>query len=453
MIIPGKDWGGRSIVSNSAETLFLRVLLSGVAIGASVLISRGLGPEGRGQYYLPIVAAATMVAICKLGLEQANVFLLGTRGLSGDRLSGQNGLVAFAMGGLGLVLLLLSPSVLPALFADTSMVLMLLAGLTIPFSLHAQFSAGLLTLQGQVTWQFRASLLAGVVQVALLLGLFLTRWFHLGPVLGVNLATIVLTWGLTVWALDGERTTWIRWDPVLLRDTLKQSLLLHLGMLLFFLHLRLDMFMVKAMVGTTALGHYSLSVVLAETVLLATDSLAIAVLPHQMGTTLKEAAALALRGARANGLLGMGVVSLWAAAGIAVIRVFFGPAFAPAYLPLAGLLPGMLFLGMQRMCGAPALRAGRPGRITAIYALSLLCNVALNLWWIPNWGPLGAAVASSISYGLGAVLFLAWTARLAGAPLSDGIVPRTSDLLSFWRATVESIRVLQDTYSAKRQAP
>ncbi|MGH7394711.1 MAG: polysaccharide biosynthesis C-terminal domain-containing protein, partial [Candidatus Methylomirabilales bacterium] len=366
-----------------------------------MLISRGLGPEGRGQYYLPIVAAGTMVAICKLGLEQANVFLLGTRGLSVDRLSGQNGLVAFAMGGLGLVLLLLSPSVLPALFADTSMVLMLLAGLTIPFSLHAQFSAGLLTLQGQVTWQFRASLLAGVVQVALLFGLFFTRWLHVGPVLGVNLATIALTWGLTVWVLDGGRTTWVRWDPGLLWDTLKQSLLLHLGMLLFFLHLRLDMFMVKAMVGTTALGQYSLSVVLAETVLLATDSLAIAILPRQMGNSLEEAASVALRGARTNGLVSMGVASLWAAAGIAVIRVFFGPAFAPAYLPLVGLLPGMVFLGMQRMCGAPALRAGRPGRITAIYALSLLCNVALNLWWIPNWGPLGAALASSISYGLG----------------------------------------------------
>ena len=453
MIVPGKGGDERSIVSDSAETLLLRALLSVVGFGASVLISRGLGPEGRGEYYLPVVAAGTMVAFCKLGLEQANVFLLGTRGLSIDRLSGQNGLVAFAMGGLGLVLLLLSPSVLPALFADTSMVLMLLAGLTIPFSLHAQFSAGLLTLQGQVTWQFRASLLAGVVQVALLFVLFFTRWLHVGPVLGVNLATIALTWGLTVWVLDGGRTTWVRWDPGLLWDTLKQSLLLHLGMLLFFLHLRLDMFMVKAMVGTTALGQYSLSVVLAETVLLATDSLAIAILPRQMGNTLEEAASVALRGARTNGLVGMGVASLWAAAGIAVIGVFFGPAFAPAYLPLVGLLPGMVFLGMQRMCGAPALRAGRPGRITAIYALSLLCNVALNLWWIPNWGPLGAALASSISYGLGGVLFLAWTARLARAPLSEGIVPRSSDVLSLWRATVWGIQLLQHTYFGKKRVP
>lgn len=444
---------GRSIASESTETLLLRVGLSVVGFGASVLISRGLGPEGRGTYYLPVVAAATTVAFCKLGLEQANVFLLGTRGLPVDRLSGQSGLVSLGMGGLGLALLLLAPSVLPALFADTPTILLLLAGLTVPFSLHEQLSAGLLTLRGQVTWPFRAALLAGLLQLALLVGIFLSPWFGVAPVLAVNLASVVMAWSLTVWVLRAGRNSWIRWDPTLLRDTLKQSLLLHLGMVFFFLHLRLDMFMIKAIVGTAALGQYSLSVVLAETVLLATDSLAIAILPRQMGNTLEEAASVALRGARTNGLLGIGVASLWAAAGIAVIRVFFGPAFAPAYLPLVGLLPGMVFLGMQRVCGGPALRAGRPGRITAIYAFCLLCNGALNLWWIPTWGPLGAALASSVSYGLGALLFLVWTARLAKAPLSAGMVPRSADLLSLWRAIVGGLHALQQAYFAKKRVP
>jgi O-antigen/teichoic acid export membrane protein len=225
--------------------------------------------------------------------------------------------------------------------------------------------------------------------------------------------------------------------------------MLHLGTALFFLHLRLDMFMVNGIVGTAALGQYSLSVMLAETVLLMTDSLGIAVLPRQMGNTLEEAALLALRGARANALLGIGLASLWAAGGMVVIRVFFGSQFTPAYLPLLALLPGMVFLGMQRMSGAPALRTGRPEIITAIYAVSLLCNGTLNLWWIPTWGPVGAALASSVSYGLGTVLFLGWIARLAGVSLSEGLVPKRSDLVSLWQALGESMQVVQQTYLAK----
>jgi len=451
VIFSQKTEGGGSILSDSAETFFLRLLLSAVGLGASVLISRGLGVEGRGEYYLPIVTAGTLVTFCKLGLEQSNVFLLGTRRLSIDRLSGQNGLVAVVMGGLGTLGVLLAPLVLPALFADTPLVFLVLAGLTIPFALHTQFSAGLLTLEGEVTWQFRAALLASVMQVALLVGFFFSRWFDVNLVLGVNLATTVVTWGLTVRVLTARSTAWVRWDVGLLWITLRQSLLLHLGMVLFFLHLRLDMFMVKGFVGAAALGQYSLSVMLAETVLLLTDSLGIAVLPRQMGNTLEQAAGLALRGARTNALLGIGVASLWAAGGMVVIRVFFGSEFTPAYLPLIVLLPGMVFLGMQRMCGGPALRTGRPEIITAIYALSLLCNGMLNLWWIPTWGPLGAAVASSVSYGLSAVLFLVWTARLAGVPVSEGMVPRRSDLASLWYALGESLQVVQRTYFLKNK--
>jgi O-antigen/teichoic acid export membrane protein len=443
VIVQGDDKRGRSIASDSAETLLLKVIISVLGLGASVLISRGLGPDGRGAFTLPIVVAGTAVAAGKLGLEQANVFLLGTERLSVRRLSGQNGLVALVMGVLGVLGMQLAAPAFPSLFADIPFALVLLAGLTIPFSLHAQFSAGLLTLLGCVTWQFWASCMAGLMQVGLLLGLFFSRWFAVGPILAVNLAAVALTWALTVGRFErGERLR-VVWDPALLGHTLRQSLFLHLGMVLLFLHFRLDMFMIKGMAGTTALGHYSLSVALAETVLLATDSLAIAVLPRQMGTTIAEAAGLALQGARVCLLLGVGLAALWTVLGTAVIGICFGGLFAPAYPPLVGLLPGMVFLGMQRMCGGPTLRAGEPARITAIYAFSLLVNGALNLWWIPVWGPLGAALASSVSYGVGAALFLAWTARVAGVRLVRGVIPTGADLASVRRAVGEGVRALQ----------
>lgn len=451
MIVPQERDAGRSIVSDSAATFLLKVLLFGLGSATSVLLSRGLGPEGRGVYYLPVIAAGTMVALCKLGLEQANVFLYGTRGLSIGRLSGQNGLVALGMGVLGAVGLLLAPSLLPSVFVSTPRTFIVLAGLAVPFSLHTILATGLLNLQGRVTWPYRAAVLGSAAQVVLLLALVQFRLLAVAPALAVYLVTILLTWILTASALEGARS-WIRWDAGLLQDTLGHSLLLHLGMVFFFLHLRLDMFMVQGMVGTVALGLYSLSVGLAETVLLPTDSLAVAILPRQVGNTLEEAAATALRGARMNAILGGTLAAGWAALGLVVIKVFFGAAFVPAYTPLVGLLPGMVFLGMQRVCGAPVLRAGTPGRITAIYAVSLACNVVLNVWWIRLWGPLGAAFASSVSYGLGAVLFLGWTARLANAPLAAALVPQKSDWLMLWRTALQWAS-LSHHRPANRQVP
>lgn len=452
MVSSARPGSERSVIAASAETLLLRTLLALVGFGASVLLSRGLGPQGRGEYYLPVIAAATMVALGKLGFDQMNVYLFGSRGIAADRLSGQNGLVALVMGGLGPLTLLLAAAGLPGVFAGTSLSLLMLVGLSIPFTLHTQFSAGLLTLTGEVTWQFRAALLAGVVQLGGLAALWALGWLAVGSALALHVLNALLTWLVIVWALGQQEQSWVRWDPQLLRETVRHSALLHLGFVLFFLHLRLDMFMVKVMVGPTALGLYSLAVILAETVLLPTDSLTIAVLPRQVGNTLPEAATLALRVARANVLLALGVAVIWTAVGMGAIRIVFGAAFADAYGPLVGLLPGMVFLGMQRVCGGPALRAGKPGRITGIYALSLLCNIALNLVWIPRWGPLGASLASSVSYGAGAVMFLAWMARLAGAPLFASLVPRRSDWQVLWRASLQGTQFVQHTLATKAGA-
>src|SRR5206468_7310627 len=131
------------------------------------------------------------------------------------------------------------------------------------------------------------------------------------------------------------------------------------------------------------LGYYSIAVAIAETILLITDAVAIAILPRQMTGSLTEAAALALRAARLTGMLAVGAALFWLVTGWAVIGVVFGQDFAPAYLPLCLLLPGIVFMGVQRFTGAVVLRTGMAWRYARVYAISLGCNVALNLWRIP----------------------------------------------------------------------
>jgi O-antigen/teichoic acid export membrane protein len=442
----------RTATSDTVESFFLKVLVYGIGFGASILISRGLGPTGRGIYYLPVVTAATVASMATLGIEQANVFLFGTRSVTIARLWAQGGFIALIVGTLGALLLAAAPSLMPATFGSSSPhVLWVIAAAGLPITLHTQFAAGLLTLRGQVTWQFRAALVSGLVQAAALVVVFVAGLFSPTTVLAISVASSVVTWALTVNRMRGEGL-WIRWDGQLLKETLARSLVLHAGMVLLFLHLRADMFMVNQMVGVAALGVYSLSVTLAETIMLATDSVAVAILPRQMGNTLQQAAQTALRAARVNALLAAGLIATWAAIGRPLIVTAFGPAFAASYLPLLVLLPGVAFMGMQRVCGGPVLRADRPSRIVWINVLSLALNVALNLWWIARWGAVGAAAASSCSYALGALLFLRWTARMADAPFPRSVVPGRADVVSAWQGLAALIQSRAPLTSAGRGA-
>lgn len=424
----------------AARTLGLRLALVVVGTAGTVIVSRVLGPEGRGVYYTPIVAAATVVTLAKLGVDQANVYLYGSRSISADRLAGQSGLVTILMGGAGVVVMFALPALLPSVFSDVPPLLVLLSALTIPLSLHTQFIAGLQNLVGQVTLQFRAAIAAGTFQLGALLVLAMTRTVTVGAVLAVNLAAALVAW---LWTLRTSTVApWtVRWDSSLLRETVRHSLVLHIGVVLLFLHLRVDAFMVKAIDGAAALGVYSLAVVVAETVLLATDSVSIALLPRQVANALQESAQVALRAARLNAYLALFFGAGLVVTGWVLIPVLFGASFAGAYPALVALLPGIIFISMQRVCGAPVIRAGKPWRLTAISAASLTVNVILNLIWIPEFGPVGASLASSVSYGLGALAILAWTTELAGS--ASALRPSRADGAIVARAFASASRFVR----------
>lgn len=428
-LAPPAPAGSRaSTVLHAAGMVALSISHYVIAFVSSALVSRALGPELRGVYYLPVLAASTLLVFVRLGIDQANVFLHATRGIPVARLAGQNGFVALVAGLAGCAIGMALPFVSPSIFGDTPLIYLFITGLTIPLGLHFQFSAGLLTMTGTPAWYYRAGIAGAFVQIVLLVLLIVTGTIGVFGVLCVTLAVAVVNWAVVAFPLRKLGAPWIRWDRPLLSESLRSSIVLHLAMLLLFLHLRVDMFMVKAWLGNEALGHYSLSVTLAETLMLATDAVALAVLPGQVSNTLAEAGSRALRAARGNFLLGLTVAVGWTIVARPLVGLVFGDAFLPSVAPMLVLLPGMVLLGMQRMAGPPVLRAGRPAFMVAIYSVSLASNAALNMLWIPRWGLAGAAAASTLTYALSTALFLRWTARIAGVPLLPALVPTSADL-------------------------
>jgi len=100
------------------------------------------------------------------------------------------------------------------------------------------------------------------------------------------------------------------------------------------------------------------------------------------------------------------------------LSLYFGQGFVASERPLLVLLPGVLFFAVARVVW-PVLQAGNHLRgLLVIIWSSLATNVVLNLVLIPRLGIVGAAVATSFSYGLMAVLHV-WLARREGvSPLS-----------------------------------
>jgi O-antigen/teichoic acid export membrane protein len=381
-----------------------------------------------------------MVVVSKLSLIQGNIYLLGIEHRTIEQLAAQNGLLAIAAGGLGAGAMVGAALFLPRLFGDVGPLLMALTAVSVPFTLHRAFSGGLLTLKGEVRWQFVANVGGAVIQLASLIALWRMGKLSVATALYVNLAYVVCTWALTAAGLDRRRLIHVTFDRELLRSTLHQSIPLHASTVLLFLHLRADMFMVKWFAGNAALGLYSLAVPFAESILIITDSLALALNPKQVRRDLTAAAQQSLAAVRVALVLCASMASFWVIFGPTIIRSSAGVQFASAYKPLIALLPGLMFLGVQRLCGVPIVMCGRPGILAGIHAVSLCSNVALNLLLIPRFGPAGAGLASTVTYVLSALLVLQWTAQLAQMSLSHSIVPGWTDLSGLWHVLARVLK-------------
>jgi O-antigen/teichoic acid export membrane protein len=126
------------------------------------------------------------------------------------------------------------------------------------------------------------------------------------------------------------------------------------------------------------------------------------------------------------------------------VRAVYGSQFADAGVALRFIIPGVIAYSVVAVLTRYLSGQGRPGTTTLILVVGLGINIAANLLLIPRLGINGAALASSVSYSVSAVLTLAVFLRVSGRGLGETLILQRSDLAAAdavatgaWRWLVE----------------
>lgn len=102
-----------------------------------------------------------------------------------------------------------------------------------------------------------------------------------------------------------------------------------------------------------------------------------------------------------------------------LIKLYFGSGFGPAVLPLLVLLPGVAGFAVARVVW-PVLQAGGYLRHILVAAgVSFFMNIVANLLLVPQFGIVGAAVATSFSYVLLGVNLVIVARSIGVNPLAE----------------------------------
>ena len=388
-------------------------LVTVLGVANQSLLARGLGPEGRGK--LGLLTTMVMLGALVLGewLSRGSTYVVGREEAGGKAL--HNTIIYGLVLGVVLGLATMAGSwIFPRL---NELQFYLVAALTVGTVMQKSGQAILL---GEDRLKLY-SVLPALLILCYLAGNFLVlRVWRLGleGVLGAWLLACSLVLIVTLAVLVEKSREIKGFDTRVFRHTAAVGGRGATSVILIFLLFRSDIFLVNYFLGPEVLGVYMIAVIFAEMMQRLPNIAGLVLLPKVIRGQ-DEENRLSLHVAR-NVLF----FSLAGAGGIIVfgrplIEFFAGSAYAAAYVPLLWMLPGLVFSGFGSVLNTKLAGQGYPSVTMWSPALALGVNLVLNLALIPAMGLRGAALSTSIAYGLWSVVAATYYFRLTNLSWED----------------------------------
>jgi len=196
-----------------------------------------------------------------------------------------------------------------------------------------------------------------------------------------------------------------------------------------FLAMRVDVFIVSAVLAPASLGIYTLALATGEVMWQVSRSVIwsstgrVATLPKD------ESAQLVARVVRSLIVVQVAVGLVLFACGPWLIAHVYGARFAESGMLLRLLLPGLVLYSADGMLSSfIGVRAGRPALLLGLEAITLVVCAAATFALIPRYGLAGAAVADSLAYVIAFAVKVGMFARLGNVSYATILVPRPSDV-------------------------
>jgi O-antigen/teichoic acid export membrane protein len=395
---------------------------------ALLLVTRALGPTGRGTVAFITVTALVTAWVARLGVTEATVVFAAQRPSVRPVLL--SNVLAFATGaalvGAGLVCggLLLLPGARPPGVGDAELAILALSMLAAGLA-----DAGYRFLLG--CSRFRAHALVTIT----------TSWVY--PLLvaicwaafGLTVAQAALLWAATqglrallLFLVGLQEGGIARPSRSLLGESIVFGLRAWIGTLADSLNFRIDQILIALIASEATLGIYVVAVNVSEVLLYLPGATATALLPLVAGSREEHRLGRTLRAFRSGSLVTLGSVLVAALAVPPLLPLVFGTAFEASVNPFLLLLPGAIGAVAMAVFSNALVASSLPTLSSVGPMISFVLGVTLDVVLIPHFGASGAAAAASAAFLAGGATALAVYRARVPFRLRDLALPRPGDL-------------------------
>jgi O-antigen/teichoic acid export membrane protein len=386
-----------------------RVFMVVVGFLSTVIISRQLGPEGKGVLVALLIFPTLFVNLAEMGIRQATVHHLGQKQHRDRDVVGITYylLLIFSSLGVGLCALLYWRLANP----NFSLIMIALALLYIPLFLTVSYSSGVLLGKGAIAQFNRVQCLR--VFSKLLFLLLLVWWWqaHIVGAIAALILSLFVNAIYTLWLAAKQVPLQVRFNAKIAQEMLGLGVVYAIALFIININYKIDVVLLERLSTAAEIGQYNTGVVITELIWQLPAALGVVVFSRSANVsqasadrqefTLKIAQLL-----RITLAVSVVVAILLAAIAPVLIPLLYGDAFRPSISVLQLLMPGVVILTIFKVLNMDLAGKGKPQVSLAIFAPAAILNIGLNWLWIPGYGANGAAIASTLSYSISAIAFM-----------------------------------------------
>lgn len=415
----------------------------GIVIGLSlsILLARSLGPTGNGQYAMGILLPSIFATFLSLGISPANVYFIASKKVSLFSAFKANILLWLVLSVLGILLsVLVIETKSNALFPGVPLSFLWLGILAFPLLILGDFLGSLFQgLQEFKKYSFVSAVFPTMTLLFAILLVGILKFGVFGALLSFILGNLFGLFITLIFLKPSVQGSSEKYGNNELKKYIKECLgygwKAHLSNILTFVNYRADIFFVNLFLTPDATGIYVLAVSIAEKLWILSRSVSMVVLPrlselNEDEEKRKQLTPLITRWVLLVSSIGTLIFALLASP---LINLLYGVEFHSAVGALLFLLPGILIGNMSKILSNDIAARGKPELNFYVSVLVVFVNVVCNIILIPLLGIKGAAIATTIAYGVDTIAKLGLYSYLSKIPWWRTIVFSTSDKLLLQR--------------------
>ncbi|UJB69467.1 flippase [Acaryochloris sp. 'Moss Beach'] len=380
-----------------SATFVVRVLLMGLGFVNSIILARILAPEGRGILAVATAVTAMGIQFGNLGLPTANTYTVSKDPTRLPNVLANSLVISLGIGTLGALVLgfifRMAPEIAPV--HGTTLTLALMA---IPLGLAYMLCLNILVGMQKIRTFNQIEVGSTLISIGFVLIVIISQQITVDILLGASIlaSCITLTWLFI--NLRPQMNSALQPSFDLFKENLIYGIKAYTSTFLAFLVLKVDLLMINQWLGAEQAGLYSVAVAISNLVYLIPTTVGNIIFPKLCSIEdWKERYRLLKKVCQPLSLLMVFIISFTAISAYPLITILYGRSYTLAAQPLLWLLPGILVWSIESVFRK--LLASDGYRIEIIYAwlAASLTNIVLNIFLIPSMGISGAAISSSLS--------------------------------------------------------